>query len=280
MLGSYPVFCAKESCISLYTALYSLLFSDYNQKYERGVIMKRCIASVIPVFMLLLVGCSPLLKPDTPMNTLSPASSTTEPISPEHEMSVSEPTPLPDETNTSGEVPPEQKPMATPAPDAKVYPNGNPTQDTDHSGVINPTPTPEPAPTEQTEAPLPTGDILFSGLLRSDTGTALNLFADWFITENENCCQLTIQLSLESYSLSVGERSTNTITINGNSHWFYSPALEVESDVITRTFLYTYVETLPTLPDELSLQISWDLRGSYSGKELPILELSGTVSLR
>lgn len=224
--------------------------------------MKRYAAALILIILLLLAGCEQSAKPDTPTGT-------------EPTAAVS-----PAETATPDAEPPEEQPMSTPAPDAKVYPDGTSDSEKADSAVSTPTPSPEPTPVSETPLPIPAGNILYSGQMRSDTGTVLNLDADWFITGSDGSYQLTVQLSLESYSLSVGERSTNTITVNGSTHSFYSPAVEVETDAIVKTPICTYSEALSALPEQLDLQVSWDMRGSYSGKEMPTVDLSGSAPLK
>lgn len=232
--------------------------------------MKKAMIALVPVFLLLLAGCGLLAKPPAPADTPQPASA------PVEETASSAPnTPAPE-----SDVP------RTPAPDAKVYPDGNSDaagSQTDNpspepSPTPSPDPSPEPSPTPEAP-PLPEGDVLCSGRMRSDTETALNLLADWYITESADGYLLTVQLSLESYSLSVGERTANTVTVNGIAHSFYSPALEIEGGGLAKTWLYTYSEALSELPEQLNLQAVWELRGSYSGKDLPAVELSGTATL-
>ena len=122
-----------------------------------------------------------------------------------------------------------------------------------------------------------------SGSFRSDTGTALNLIADWeCVSVSAKNVRLTITLSLESYSLSVGERTANQLVLNGVPITFRTPALEVPSGGLSKTELYTWSETMPLMDDgslQQDLYVYWVFTGSYSGVEMEKLELSGHISV-
>lgn len=126
------------------------------------------------------------------------------------------------------------------------------------------------------------GLVDVSGSIRSDTGTALNLIADWeYVSVSARNVSLRITLYLESYSLSVGERYGNTLCIGDETVTFRTPELEVPSGELVRTELYSFSETY-TLPESGSLSTTlsavWSFAGSYSGVELPELSLSGQIS--
>lgn len=126
------------------------------------------------------------------------------------------------------------------------------------------------------------GLVDVSGSIRSDTGTALNLIADWeWVSVSARNVRLTVTLYLESYSLSVSERYGNTLRIGDETVTFRTPELEVPSGDLVKTELYSWSETF-TLPEggSLSTDISatWGFAGSYSGTELPEISLSGRIS--
>lgn len=122
-----------------------------------------------------------------------------------------------------------------------------------------------------------------SGSFRSDTGTALNLVADWeCISVSAKKVRLTITLSLESYSLSVGERSANQLVLNGIPITYRTSAVEVPSGGLSKTELYTWSETLSLMEDgslQQDLYAYWVFSGTYSGTEIDRLELSGHIAV-
>lgn len=143
--------------------------------------------------------------------------------------------------------------------------------------LITPSPSPSPTPTESY------GLIDASGSFRSDSGTALNLIADWScVSVNAGNARLTVELSLESFSLYVGERPYNTLIINGNTITFHTPAIETDGGDTIVTPLYTWSETIPLNPDgtlDLEISAEWVFTGTYSGKEIDSLCLEGSIIL-
>lgn len=122
-----------------------------------------------------------------------------------------------------------------------------------------------------------------SGSFRSDTGTALNLVIDWMcVSVSAKNVRLTITISLESYSLSVGERTANQLVLNGVPITYRTEALEVPSGGLSKTELYTWSETLPLMEDgsmQQDLYAFWAFSGSYSGVQIDNLEVSGHISV-
>ena len=155
--------------------------------------------------------------------------------------------------------------------------------------VITAAPGSTPSPVN---TPMPAADdaeggdydlVDISGSFRSDTGTALNLVADWeCISVSAKNVRLTITLSLESYSLSVGERSANQLVLNGIPITYRTSSLEVPSGGLSKTELYTWSETLPLMEDgslQQDLYAYWVFSGTYSGVEIDQLELSGHIAV-
>lgn len=185
------------------------------------------------------------------------------------------PAPVPDATPDRGETvttstpgpEPSPTPMATPAPMETFQPAPENTAQ----------PTPEPLPTE-TPAPASVDpSLLASGSFRSDTGTPLNLVADWrAVSIDAANVRITVTLSLESYSLGVGERRSNVLTFNGDDYYFMTDPIEIEGGDFVKTQIYVWSKEIPL--SELNFQLSarWNLKGSYSKKELETIELSGS----
>lgn len=149
-----------------------------------------------------------------------------------------------------------------------------------------PTPQETPAPPEETAEPGgPAAPLDESGSLRSDTGTNLNLQADWRVTAvSAQNVRLTVVLWLESYSLSVGERQLNTLRVNDETYTFQTDPVEVPSGGGDKTFtqLYEWSETLPLGADggfSAELEAVWNFQGSYSGTELETVTVGGRIAV-
>ena len=214
--------------------------------------MKRTVALILSIlFLLTFSGC--FGKP-APSPTPAPASAA--------------PVPSPDRGETIITAPPTAEPTAEPAPVQTPEPTAVPIPEATPQPV-QPTAAPAPAPSQA-------GKLIASGSFRSDTGTYLNLIADWKEeTINDNSFKLTVVLSLESYSLDVGERRSNTLTFNGKEYSFITDPIEIEEG-FTKTQIYVWSQELPLSELEFDLNVSWNFRGSYSGKELETVELSGS----
>lgn len=218
---------------------------------------KRVLLLLCGICLLALFGCAgqePPQPSDPPAPTadhsqrgeiITTAAPGDEPAPAESSAAPSEPTPAPPETA------PETAPPATAAPTA----------------------TPPP-----TAAPAAVGDpaIDRSGSFRSDTGTALNLVADWrAVSSGADTVKLTVTVSLESYSLDVGERRGNTLTFNGMEVSFMTDPVEIDGGfAVTPIFIWS--KEIPVSELSFTLSVKWNLLGSYSGVEIESLELSGS----
>ncbi len=204
--------------------------------------MKHLIAVLFCLFLLLVSGCGKQKQPDPT------------PIPTEAPVPTAEPTARGGEvviTAAPGSTP---SPVNTPMPTAEIPESGS------ESGLVD-----------------------ASGSFRSDTGTALNLVADWeCISVSAKNIRLTITLSLESYSLSVGERHSNQLVLNGVPITYHTASLEVPSGGLSKTELYTWSETLPLMEDgslQQDLFAYWEFSGTYSGVQIDRLELSGHIAV-
>ena len=89
--------------------------------------------------------------------------------------------------------------------------------------------------------------------------------------------KLTVTLSLESYSLDVGDRRSNTLTFNGETYTFSTDPILVEGGT-AKTPIYVWTKEIPASQLSFNLSVRWELLGSYSGKEMESIELSGSYS--
>ena len=185
------------------------------------------------------------------------------------------PAPVPDNTPERGETittatpgpEPSPTPMPTPEPMETFQPAPENTAQ----------PTPEPLPEETPEPVIVNPSVLASGSFRSDTGTPRNLVADWrAVAIDATTARITITLSLESYSLDIGERRSNVLTFNGEEYYFMTDPIELEGGEFLKTQIYVWSKEIPMSQLSFDLSVRWNLRGSYSKKEMEDIELSGS----
>ena len=217
--------------------------------------MKRLLALALALLLALtLFGCWKKPEP-SPAPTAGPTPD------PGRGETVTTATPAPEPTDG---------PMATPEPMETFQPAPENTAQ----------PTPEPLP-EETEEPaepvIVNPNQLASGSFRSDTGTALNLVADWRAAAiDATTARITVTLSLESYSLDIGERRGNILTFNGEDYYFVTDPIEIAGGDFVKTQIYVWSQEIPMSELSFDLAVRWNLRGSYSKKEMEAIELSGS----
>ncbi len=178
---------------------------------------------------------------------------------------------------------PTEEPAATPMPTPEPMETFQPAPENTAQPTPEPLPQETPAPAE-TAAP-PEGvdpivvnpSVLASGSFRSDTGTALNLVADWRIAAlTDATARITVTLSLESYSLDIGERRANLLTFNGEDYYFMTDALEVTGGEFVKTQIYVWSKEINMNELSFDLTVEWKLLGSYSKQDMETITLSGS----
>ncbi len=214
--------------------------------------MKRLLALALALLLALtLFGCWKKPEP-SPAPTAGPTPD------PGRGETVTTATPAPEPTDG---------PMATPEPMETFQPAPENTAQ----------PTPEPLPEETEEPVIVNPNQLASGSFRSDTGTALNLVADWRAAAiDATTARITVTLSLESYSLDIGERRGNILTFNGEDYYFVTDPIEIAGGDFVKTQIYVWSQEIPMSELSFDLSVRWNLRGSYSKKEMEAIELSGS----
>lgn len=214
--------------------------------------MKRLLALVLALLLALtLFGCWKKPEP-SPAPTAGPTPD------PGRGETVTTATPAPEPTDG---------PIATPEPMETFQPAPENTAQ----------PTPEPLPEETEEPVIVNPNQLASGSFRSDTGTALNLVADWRAAAiDATTARITVTLSLESYSLDIGERRGNILTFNGEDYYFVTDPIEIAGGDFVKTQIYVWSQEIPMSELSFDLAVRWNLRGSYSKKEMEAIELSGS----
>ncbi len=214
--------------------------------------MKRLLVLALALLLALtLFGCWKKPEP-SPAPTAGPTPD------PGRGETVTTATPAPEPTDG---------PMATPEPMETFQPAPENTAQ----------PTPEPLPEATEEPVIVNPNQLASGSFRSDTGTALNLVADWRAAAiDATTVRITVTLSLESYSLDIGERRGNILTFNGEDYYFVTDPIEIAGGDFVKTQIYVWSQEIPMSELSFDLAVRWNLRGSYSKKEMEAIELSGS----
>lgn len=172
-------------------------------------------------------------------------------------------------------APQTQAPAATPAP----------------TPVPTPVPTPAPTPVPVTTPyAAPVQSALASGSFRSETGSKLNLVADWDAkTLDAGRVQVTVTVSAESYALETQALArTLNISLDGQYVSLDVPGISYHDQPLAKNLLGSHSFTVE-LPENsskaLTLQVEWHFNGSYSslyGGEpvaLSVIECGGTLNL-
>ena len=169
-------------------------------------------------------------------------------------------------------IAPSTAPTATPAPATPVP-------------TATPTPTPVPTATPEPVQPvIPQGEVIGSGSFTSDTGTPLNLRADWTATVlDAERVEVTVNVYLVSYQIEVRELY-NAVNVSVGDQYASadSPAIKWENNTKLETLLASTVHTL-SLPSGSSasfpLAAQYQFGGTYSKVDLPVIECGGTIEL-
>ncbi len=179
-----------------------------------------------------------------------------------------------------------ETPQPTPAIAPSTAPAATPTPATPVPTVA-PTPTPTPVPTatpEPVQPVIPQGEVIGSGSFTSDTGTPLNLRADWTATVlDSERVEVTVNVYLISYQIEVRELY-NAVNVSVGDQYASenSPAIKWENNMRLETLLASTVHTL-SLPSGSSasfpVAVQYQFGGTYSKVELPVIECGGTIEL-
>lgn len=181
-----------------------------------------------------------------------------------------------------------QPALETPQPTPAIVPSVAPTATPTPAAQVptaSPTPTPIPtATTEPVQPVIPQGEVIGSGSFTSDTGTPLNLRADWTATVlDSERVEVTVNVYLVSYQIEVRELY-NAVNVSVGDQYASadSPAIKWENNTRLETLLASTVHTL-SLPSGSSasfpLAAQYQFGGTYSKVELPVIECGGTIEL-
>ncbi len=132
---------------------------------------------------------------------------------------------------------------------------------------------------------IPVGTSLGSGTFRSDSGTSLNIHADWTaLVSGTNTVDITVTAYVDSYSLyTTATPEALGIAIDGQYVSLASPAIDIPTTtqpVSTRINNRTVTVNLSggetrTIP----VEVVWNFRGTYGGTNLDSIECGGNITL-
>ena len=118
-----------------------------------------------------------------------------------------------------------------------------------------------------------------SGFFQSDSGTGLNIRADWRVTTDAAGGKtLHVEVSSVSYSLySAALANGVELYVNGAVYLADSSPVSYGGKAQTRNTLATY--SIPNLSGLYTVCVVWRFNGSYSNVKLTELRATGTVSV-
>ena len=121
------------------------------------------------------------------------------------------------------------------------------------------------------------GSVLNSGFFMSDTGTGLNIRADWSVVRGvAGEKTLEVQVSTLSYSLNSIEMPSGVeLTVNGAVFIGKSAAVNYSGRSQIASPLASF--SVPNLSGTVQLSVVWHFNGSYSGTALSDIRASGTA---
>lgn len=112
------------------------------------------------------------------------------------------------------------------------------------------------------------------------------LYCDWTGSQSVtgNYTNITLNVYLQFYTLSVGSRSDSTISINGTSETYTAPAINDMSSkswhkVLLKSKTVTVYHNSDGTKTGVALSASWRFSGTYSGVSIGTITASTTVDL-
>ena len=132
---------------------------------------------------------------------------------------------------------------------------------------------------------IPTGTSLGSGTFRSDSGTSINIHADWnALVSGANTVDITVTAYVDSYSLfTTASPDVLNISVDGQYFSLASPAIEIPTTtqpVSTKINSRTVTVTLSGGETRnIPVEVNWQYRGTYGGTYLDSIECGGNITL-
>ena len=132
---------------------------------------------------------------------------------------------------------------------------------------------------------IPTGTSLGSGTFRSDSGTSINVHADWTaLVSGPNTVDITVTAYVDSYSLyTTASPDVLNISVDGQYFSLASPAIGIPpttQPVSTKINSRTVTVTLSGGETRnIPVEVIWQYRGTYGGTYLDAIECGGNITL-
>lgn len=132
---------------------------------------------------------------------------------------------------------------------------------------------------------IPTGTSLGSGTFRSDSGTSINIHADWnAVVSGTNTVDITVTAYVDSYSLyTTASPDVLNIAVDGQYFSLASPAIEIPTTtqpLSTKINSRTVTVTLSGGETRnIPVEVIWHYRGTYGGTYLDSIECGGNITL-
>ena len=135
------------------------------------------------------------------------------------------------------------------------------------------------------EGTIPSGTVIGSGQFRSDTGTALNIHADWTAAvKNPQFVDVAVTVYADHYSLiTYATPGALQVSVDGQYVSLGSPAIENDGTTgLAMTEINSHTFQVPLTAGDIRtvpVQVVWQYRGSYSGVDLPTIECGGSITV-
>ena len=177
---------------------------------------------------------------------------------------------------------------AAPAPAATPTPTPTPVTSLEDGGILPAqqlVPVVPGATTDGDGSTIPTGTVIGSGQFRSDTGTALNIHADWTASVSDpQSVNVTVTVYADHYSLiTYATPGALQVSVDGQYVSLGSPAIENDGTTgLATTQINSHTFKVPLTSGDIRtipVQVVWQYRGTYSGVDLPTIECGGNITV-
>ena len=129
------------------------------------------------------------------------------------------------------------------------------------------------------------GSVDAAGLFESDYGCGVDMLVCWLLTGGESGdLTFTADIYLVSYEMrSTAHYGDCRLVINGETHYFSAPEVDVEATKTTvTTLLSTETVTVPRNSDgtaSLDVTVVYPFRGTYNSVSLPVIEAATVITV-
>jgi len=123
-----------------------------------------------------------------------------------------------------------------------------------------------------------------NGSFKSQNNANIKLRVDWETdyTSGNNFISVTAKVYLEHFSIFVSTRNNGSVSINGNTQVFSTPAIRQTSEVQSATLIATHTVQIPYKSGETvnaDIIAKWYFGGVYGGKRVDWIEASAKMAL-